>query len=77
MTSGFSHALLVTGSRTWDAAEAMKAALNEAWRAWGPSAVARPVLLSGHCPKGADAMAERLWRAADFEVIEFPGRLER
>lgn len=72
MTSGFSHALLATGSRTWDAAEAMKAALNEAWRAWGPSAVARPVLLSGHCPKGADAMAERLWRAAGFEVIEFP-----
>ena len=28
MTSGFSHALLVTGSRTWDAAEAMKAALG-------------------------------------------------
>jgi hypothetical protein len=51
MTSGFSHALLVTGSRTWDAEEAMKAASNEAWTAWGPSAVARPVLLSGHCPR--------------------------
>lgn len=72
MAAQFSHALMVTGSRTWDDEGCMKRAFNDAWRAWGPASVTRPVLLSGHCPKGADAVAESLWRAAGFEVIEFP-----
>ena len=70
--SDFSHALLITGSRTWDNEAAMKKAFNDAWRDWGPASVSRPVLLSGRCPSGADAMAERLWRQAGFDVLEFP-----
>lgn len=72
MTEIYSHALLITGARTWSDEAAMRSAFNEAWRAWEPSEVTRPLLISGHCPKGADAMAERLWRAAGFEVLEVP-----
>lgn len=72
MTQQFTHALMVTGSRTWDDEASMKRSFNDAWRAWGPASVTRPVLLSGRCPRGADAMAERLWRAAGFGVLEFP-----
>lgn len=67
-----SHALLITGSRTWDTEERMRSAFNDAWRVWGPSNVNRPVLLSGRCPDGADAMAEKLWETAGFEVLGFP-----
>ncbi|MFF1880227.1 SLOG family protein [Pseudarthrobacter sp. NPDC058196] len=72
MIEGTTHALLVTGARTWGDEAAMKDAFNSAWRTWGPSTVTRPLLISGHCPKGADAMAERLWRAAGFQVLEIP-----
>lgn len=77
MTQAYSHALLVTGARTWDDEAAMRGTFNEAWRSWGPGEVSRPLLISGHCPQGADAMAERLWRAAGFEVLEVPRRLGR
>ncbi|MFJ2420666.1 SLOG family protein [Streptomyces brevispora] len=72
ITDSFSHVVLVTGSRSWIDEQCMREAFNDAWRSWGPQSVTRPVLLSGHCPKGADAMAERLWRAAGFAVITFP-----
>lgn len=72
MSSTFSHTLLITGARTWSDELAMRAAFNEAWCIWGISKVARPLLISGHCPKGADAMAERLWRTAGFDVLEVP-----
>ncbi|MFJ7280361.1 hypothetical protein [Kitasatospora sp. NPDC098663] len=38
----------------------------------GPENVTRPVLLSGHCPKGADSIAEPSWQDAGFEAIPFP-----
>ncbi|MFF8918019.1 SLOG family protein [Streptomyces sp. NPDC015032] len=68
----FSHVVLVTGSRSWNDEQGMRDAFNDAWRGWGVESVTRPVLLSGHCPEGADAMAERLWRSAGFEVVAFP-----
>lgn len=69
----YSHAIVVTGARTWDEEQSMRLAFNDVWRVWdGPSAVLRPLLVSGHCPRGADALAERLWRAAGFDVLEVP-----
>lgn len=68
----FSHVVLVTGSRSWNDEQSMRSAFNDAWRDWGAENVTRPVLISGHCPEGADAMAERLWRAAGFEIRIFP-----
>ncbi|MFE7114096.1 SLOG family protein [Streptomyces sp. NPDC057654] len=68
----FSHVVLVTGSRSWNDEQSMCSVFNGAWRDWGPSSVTRPVLISGHCPAGADAMTESLWRAAGFEILAFP-----
>ncbi|MFJ5071687.1 hypothetical protein ACIQC7_35255 [Kitasatospora sp. NPDC088556] len=49
----FSHVVLVTGSRSWNDEKSMRETFNDAWRDWSPKSVTRPVLLSGHCPKGA------------------------
>ncbi|MFD4242742.1 SLOG family protein [Streptomyces sp. NPDC058525] len=68
----FSHVVLVTGSRSWNDEKSMRDTFNAAWSDWGPKNVVRPVLLSGHCPKGADAIAELLWRDTGFEIITFP-----
>ncbi|GAA1114167.1 DUF2493 domain-containing protein [Nocardiopsis metallicus] len=78
MALDYSHALLITGSRTWDDEVAMRRVFNEIWTDWaarGP--ITRPVLVSGHCPadkhgRSADAMAERLWRSASLHVIKIP-----
>jgi hypothetical protein len=72
-----SHVLLVTGARTWDEEACMRASFRDAWQVWGPANVTSPLLVSGHCPadsdeRGADAMAERLWRAEGFEVLTVP-----
>lgn len=72
MDTMFSHVVLVTGSRTWNDEVRMRETFNRLWIHWGTETVTRPVLLSGSCPKGADAMAERLWRQIDFKIIPFP-----
>ncbi|MGW0536356.1 SLOG family protein [Streptomyces sp. NPDC003032] len=68
----FSHVVLVTGSRGWNDEKSMRETFNDAWRDWGAENVTRPVLISGHCPESADAMAERLWRAVGFDIRTFP-----
>ncbi|MFB7919290.1 SLOG family protein [Streptomyces sp. NPDC056061] len=71
MTGPYSHVLLIAGARSWADERTMRTAFNTTWRSWGgPTGVSRPLLVSGHCPKGADAMAERLWRGAGFDVLE-------
>lgn len=78
MALDYSHALLVTGSRTWDDEVTMRRVFNEVWTAWTARwPITRPVLVSGLCPpdkhgRSADAMAERLWRSAGLDVIEMP-----
>lgn len=72
MTLPYTHAVMVTGSRTWDSEENMRHAFNEIWHLWNPATVSAPVLLSGHCQSGADAMAERLWQQIGLPVLTFP-----
>lgn len=72
MTTTPSHVLLVTGSRTWDEEERMRSAFHDLWQTWGPPAVTHPMLVSGGCPDGADAMAERLFKAEGFGVTTMP-----
>lgn len=69
---GYTHVVLVTGSRSWDDERAMRSAFNDLWLGWGPPNVTRPLLISGYCAQGADAMAELLWRSAGFDVRTFP-----
>lgn len=69
----YSHAILVTGSRTWDDEQAMRRAFNQAWEQWGKLVHGeRPILISGHAPRGADAMAERIWTSIGLEALTFP-----
>ena len=55
--------LLVTGSRTWNdlgwIAQELAEAIDWAYQFRGD--VGPHVLVSGACPKGADAIAERVW----------------
>ena len=60
---GRARRVLVTGSRTWTAQQAIAGALREHHQ---PGAV----LVSGACPRGADAIAELLWSS-------WGGRVER
>lgn len=74
----FTHAVMVTGSRTWDDEVAMRRTFNEVWTTrWLDTGPRRPVLLSGACPTGADAIAERLWQAVGFEIVRFPAMWQK
>lgn len=57
--------VLVTGSRTWTDHAVIADALREHCP---PGAV----LVSGACPRGADAIAERLWQAQGRQVERHP-----
>ncbi|MGX1778518.1 SLOG family protein [Nocardia brasiliensis] len=61
----FGHArrILITGSRTWTDHATIRAALADAWST-------DAVLVSGACPRGADALCEACWLA-------WGGRVER
>lgn len=67
--SEYSHLVLVTGARSWTDLRLTRDSFNDLWNRWGPANITRPLLVSGHCPEGADALAEQLWHAADFEVL--------
>jgi hypothetical protein len=62
---GRPHRILVTGSRTWIDQAVIAAALRE-------HCPPGTILVTGACPRGADAIAERLWRAGDGQVERHP-----
>lgn len=57
--------ILVTGSRMWDDEAAVRAAL-------APHYAPGAVLVSGACPEGADAIAERIWAGWGGTVERHP-----
>jgi YspA, cpYpsA-related SLOG family len=61
--------VLITGSRTWDDVPVVEEALRPHFR---PGAV----LVSGACPKGADAICERVWEGWGGLVERHPADWE-
>lgn len=64
--------VLVTGSRTWDDLHAIYWAFRNWWEEAGQPD--QPLLLSGACPRGADAMAEYVWERNGWPVQRFPAQ---
>jgi hypothetical protein len=63
--AGQTRRVLVTGSRTWTARHVIAGALREHY---APGVV----LVSGACPRGADAIAEQLWQSWGGQVERHP-----
>ncbi|MEU7990546.1 bifunctional DNA primase/polymerase [Streptosporangium canum] len=63
--------ILLTGSRTWTDTATIRAALAEQW---GDGSA---VLITGACPRGADAIAETIWREQGGHVERHPADWEQ
>jgi len=63
--------ILITGSRNWSDEDVIDGALRAAFYEFGPA-----TLVSGACPTGADAIAERIWEAHAFPVERHPADWE-
>ncbi len=66
--------LLVTGSRTWDKPEVINYWLNRFAVKWDGY---RLILISGHCPKGADYLAELAASTYGFRIHAVPADWKR
>jgi hypothetical protein len=76
------YRVLVTGSRDWEDAEAISKALRATYLAARPddthrAALYPALLISGACPTGADAIAERVWSDQSLPVERHPADWER
>lgn len=63
------HRLLITGSRTWTDKDTIWAALRNY-----KAQFTQPVLISGHCPMGADAIAEIAAKELGYAIELYPAR---
>jgi len=67
--------VLVTGSRTWDDTLTIYYAFWDWWNNSGKPVL--PLLISGACPKGADAQAEFIWERNGWPVERHPADWNR
>lgn len=66
-----SFRILITGSRTWDNVGLITHVLNHY------TLYDNVTLVSGHCPRGADAIAEKLARAYGWQLELHPANWKR
>lgn len=62
--------ILVTGSRDWADETSIEVSLRQAWADLGRHP--HTVLVSGACPTGADAIAERIWASHGLPIERHP-----
>lgn len=62
--------VLITGSRTWTDALTIYNTFHTWWETNGRPE--NPTLVSGACPKGADALAEYVWQRNGWPVERHP-----
>ena len=62
--------VLITGSRLWTDIETIRDTFN-AYFAENPL-TEPPTLVSGHCPRGADALAEQLFEEKGYPIERYP-----
>lgn len=62
--------VLVTGSRDWEDEDALRLTFFNWWIAAGQPQ--NPTLVSGACPRGADAMAEGLFHWLGYPIESHP-----
>lgn len=67
--------VLVTGSRTWEDADTIYWTFRNWWEEAGRPQ--KPILVSGHCPRGADALAEYIWQRNGWPVELHPADWNR
>lgn len=69
-----SHLLMVTGSRSWTNTFTLTKAIRDLYLKWAADAspITAPLLLSGACPRGADAIAEQFWSEANLPIRRMP-----
>jgi hypothetical protein len=67
--------VLVTGSRTWDDVLTIYHTVRQWWEDSGQPK--NPTLISGACPKGADALTEYIWERNGWPVERHPADWEQ
>jgi hypothetical protein len=67
--------LLITGSRTWTDSETIYWTFRAWWEAMGRPT--NPTLVSGACPKGADALSEYVWERNGWPVERHPAQWDQ
>jgi len=60
--------VLITGSREWNNISLIKSELNKLFDNWGTEVI----LISGHCPKGADAICENIGKELGWTLEIHP-----
>lgn len=70
MSDDLQQRVLITGSRDWDDVRTLELALRSWWR--GNDEPTNPLLVSGACPTGADALCEDVWQRQGFPVERHP-----
>ena len=79
----YRHILMVTGARTWSDETLVATTFSAVWKHWfeadgiGAREQSETLLVVGGNPRGADAIAERLWRDRGLPVLTFPAQWDQ